>query len=88
MAQDTTPHREPASDQTAPSAELLMFLAEFGDDTGAVDDPVAVDRAMGEGDARSRDANNAEVKGGSRPRGASAADVAGAEVENEKESPR
>lgn len=88
MAQDTTPHRETASEESAPSAELLMFLAEFGDDTGAVDDPVAVERAMDEGDVRSRDAINAEAKGRSRPESASAGDAAGAEVDDKEESPR
>lgn len=39
------------SDEAPPSAELLLYLAEFGDDTGAVDDPIAVDRALaGPGD--------------------------------------
>lgn len=34
-----------------PSADLLLYLAEFGDDTGAVDDPIAVDRALADPDA-------------------------------------
>ena len=35
-----------AADEAPPSAELLMYLAEFGDDSGQVDDPIAVERAM------------------------------------------
>ena len=37
-------NREPV--EAPPSAELLLYLAEFGDDSGQVDDPIAVERVM------------------------------------------
>ena len=34
------------ADAQAPSAELLLYLAEFADDEGKPDDPLAVDREL------------------------------------------
>jgi hypothetical protein len=39
-------HAHAADESEAPSAELLLYLAEFADDNGKPDDPVAVDREL------------------------------------------